>query len=168
VTNVPGHVGLAQLERDDDSRGPQCGAECRRVGRVVGVDTAHDQSAQLPSGDRVDDRVRVPPRLIWEAVDAPGGGRIDARRGVGDRASARQEVRQASGLECTPVAGTAGHPGEPRPRRAREPGDRGERARDGRHPLADQDHARGAELDVIAFCQPGDDITLGSRPGGDQ
>ena len=69
------------------------------------------------------------------------GGGVDAGRGVGDRAAAGQQVRQAAGLDRAAVTGPTRHPGEPgaglarpaRPRRCSAPGD-------GRQPLADQDH----------------------------
>ena len=108
-----GHVGLAQLERDHERRRVERGAERRRVRGVVGVDAADDETAELTGVDRGDDLVGVAAGRLGQGLEAPGGGHVDARLGVGDRAAAGQQVRQAAGLDRAAVAGPARHPGQP-------------------------------------------------------
>ncbi len=67
----PGHVGLAQLERDHERRAVERRAERRRVGRVVGVDAADDEAVQLAGDQRRDDLVGVAAGGLGQRVDTP-------------------------------------------------------------------------------------------------
>ena len=63
----------------------------RGVGGVVGVDATDDQAAELAGGEGGDDRVGVAALGLGQAVDAPGGGDVDAggrRRRPGGRRAA--------------------------------------------------------------------------------
>ena len=144
-----GHVGLAQLERDHERRGVERGAERRRVRGVVGVDAADDEPAELTGVDRGDDLVGVAARRLGQRLEAPGGGHVDPGLGVGDRAAAGQQVREAAGLDRAAVARTPRDPGQPGAGARREPGRGRQRARRGRQPLADHDH-RGRVERVVA------------------
>ena len=87
----PGHVGLALLERDHEAGGLERRTERRGVGRVVGVDAADDQAAELAGRDRGDDRVGVAARLRRAARRRPRRWRRRPgprrRRPVGHRAA---------------------------------------------------------------------------------
>ena len=124
--------------------------EGRGVGRVVGVDAAHDQAVNLAGVDGGDDLVGVAAGRLGQAVDAPRGGGVDPGGSIGDRTAAGQQVGQAPGLDRTPVAGASRHPGQlgaglaaplrpqhsarrARWRAARRPGSRRSRRCRGRH-----------------------------------
>ena len=95
-----GHLGLAQVEGDHERGGLDRGAGGSGIGRVVGVDAADDQAAELTVDQRGHDRVGVAADGLGQGVDAPGGGGVDAGGGVGDRAAAGQQVGQAAGLDA--------------------------------------------------------------------
>ena len=106
-------------------------AERRRVGRVVGVDPADDQTAELAGARRRRRSRRASrPGVLGQAVDAPGGGRVDAgrrrRRPGGHRAAGSAGSRSRPHRGRRP--GAAPRPAWRRCVRASR-GDGGERAR---------------------------------------
>ncbi len=105
-----GHVGLAQLEADHEAGRVEGGAEGGGVGGVVGVDAADHEAAEVALGERGDDGVAVAADLGGQRLHAPRGGHVDAGRGLGERASAGQQVGQGTGLDRTAVTGAARAP----------------------------------------------------------
>ena len=105
----------------------------RRVVQVGGVHATDDQAAELAGGGRGDDGVAVPAGGLGQVLDAPCGGQVDPRGGVGDRTATGQQGRQRAGLDGAPVTRAARDPrdagtGDRRPawprrraRRARRP-----------------------------------------------
>ncbi len=142
-----GHFGLAQLQSNHERRRRDGRPSGGRVGGVVRVDTADHQAAEVTGDQGGDDRVAVAARGLGQVVDAPGGGGIDARRGLGHGTATGQQGRQAAGLDRTAVTRPAGHPSQPGSGllRQRRRGRQG--TWHGRQPLADQDH--GGLVDAV-------------------
>ena len=163
VTNVPdfsvggatgqhdvgavGHLGVPDLERDEErdrGRAPRGRWPGRAGPRARGRRRRAPPSSPARAAARIS-RGRAA-RLGRQVLDAPGGGEVDARRGVRDRATARQQRRQQAGLDGGPLAHAARDPGEPGAGALREPHGGGEAAGHAGQALADEhEGAGGAE-----------------------
>ena len=163
-----GHLGLAHLEGHDEAGLLDGLTRERGVGEVGGVDATHDQATQLACGSSSHDGVAVATDCVGQVVDAPRGGEVDPGTRVGDRAAAREQCGQRTGLDGATVTGTARDPGDPGAGRHRELGDGGESTGNGSHPFADQDQRIAVEGDAGVMCQCLDRGRLVAGSGRDQ
>jgi hypothetical protein len=145
----------------------------RRVRQVVRVDPADDQRAELARRGGVEDLGGGAARRRGQRAggQAPDPLDVGACGVVGDRATARQQRGQGTGLDRAALPRPTRHPADGGAGALGEPGDSREQARHLGGPLPDEDDApTGEGLDDVRgdVRQVGEHGRLGARHRADQ